>query len=124
MASLQHWIPVTPQDKRFYQTLGQRIAVVRRAQGLTQQQLAERLNLSQQTITHYEVGRLRVAVAALARKLAVPVEGLIGNRAPALNGKRGPTPKLQRQLEQIKQLPRAKQRFVIEMLETVLQQRG
>jgi hypothetical protein len=40
------------------------------------------------------------------------------------NQKRGPASKLQQQLEQIRQLPRAKQKFVIEMLETVIHQAG
>ena len=39
-------------------------------------------------------------------------------------GKRGPTPKLQRQLEQVSALPKAQQRFVMQMLDTVLQQNG
>lgn len=38
--------------------------------------------------------------------------------------KAGPAPKLQEQIEQISQLPRAKRRVVIEMLDTVLQQTG
>lgn len=127
MASLQHWMTVTPQDKRFYQALGQRLAAARKAQGLTQQQLAERLGISQQTLAHYEVGRLRVAVAmlpALAKELNVAVDVLIGGSNGTGKGKRGPTPRLQQQLEQVRQLPRAKQRFVIEMLDTVLQQSG
>lgn len=33
-----------------------------------------------------------------------------------------PFPKFQRQLEQLSRLPRAKQRFVLDMLDTVLQQ--
>jgi hypothetical protein len=49
---------------------------------------------------------------------------LIGAPAKAGKLKRGPTPKLQQQLEQISQLPRAKQRFVIEMLDTVLERAG
>ncbi|WP_199775610.1 hypothetical protein [Microbulbifer pacificus] len=36
--------------------------------------------------------------------------------------KRGPAPKLQRQIEQVALLPKAKQKFVSEMLETVIQQ--
>ncbi|WP_197493212.1 helix-turn-helix domain-containing protein [Woeseia oceani] len=124
MASSSHWITaVTPQDKRFYQALGQRVAELRKAQDLTQVQLAERLGVSQQTLAHYEVGRLRIAVAmlpALAKELAVSVETLVGT--PTIRNKRGPAPKLQRQIEQIQQLPRTKQRFVIEMLDTVLQQ--
>jgi len=37
-------------------------------------------------------------------------------------GKRGPTPKFQKQLERIAQLPRAKRRVVMEMLDGVLAQ--
>ena len=55
-----------------------------------------------------------------AETLAVSVEDLLGQEPqPA---KRGPTPKLQEQLEQLSELPRSKQRFVSEMLDTVLQQ--
>ena len=57
----------------------------------------------------------------VAGTLAVSLEELIGekNVQPA---KRGPAPKLQQQIERIQQLPRSKQRFVIEMLDTVLAQ--
>ena len=118
------WTQVmTPHDKRFYQELGQRIAHLRKAHDLTQQQLAELLGISQQTLAHYEVGRLRVAVAmlpALATTLATTVESLIGDASkPA---KRGPAPKLQQQLDRISQLPKAQQRFVIQMLDTVIAQ--
>lgn len=118
---------MTPEDKAFYQALGQRVAERRKAQDLTQQQLAERLGISQQTLAHYEVGRLRIAVAmlsTLAKELDVAVEDLLGEPTKQGKHKRGPTPKLQQQLEQISQLPRAKQRFVIEMLDTVLERAG
>ena len=55
---------------------------------------------------------------ALAESLAVPVEELLSTNHKVL--KRGPTPKLQRQLEQISRLPRSRQRFVMEMLDSVL----
>jgi len=88
-------------------------------------QLAERLGVSQRTINAYEVGRRRMPVSFLpliARLLGVSIEELMGEEpAPA---KRGPTPKLLRQIERIQQLPRSKQRFVIEMLDTVLAQQG
>lgn len=126
MATLSHWTAaMNPDDKRFYKELGQRIARLRKEQDLTQQQLATMLGISQQTLAHYEVGRLRVAVAmlpALATALATTVEDLIGDTTrPA---KRGPAPKLQQQIERISQLPRPKQRFVIEMLDTVIAQAG
>jgi transcriptional regulator with XRE-family HTH domain len=86
-------------------------------------QLAEWLGVSQQTITAYEVGRRRIQVSALptiARALGVSVEELIGE--PAMPAKRGPAPKLQQQLERITRLPKAQQRFVMQMIDTVLQQ--
>ncbi len=83
-------------------------------------------DIAQQTMAHYEGGTARIAVAMLptvARVLGVSIEELIGEgrRAP---GKRGPAPKLQQQLEQLTRLPKAKQRFVSEMLDSVLAQTG
>jgi len=52
----------------------------------------------------------------------VTVEALVAE-APK-PGKRGPAPKLQQQLERIATLPKAQQRFVMQMLDTVLQQQG
>ena len=40
------------------------------------------------------------------------------------NGKRGPAPKFQKQLERIAQLPRARQQVMMDMLDGVLAQRG
>jgi transcriptional regulator with XRE-family HTH domain len=116
-------VPVTEKD--FYRALGRRIAAARKAQGLSQQQLADELGIPQQTLGHYEVGRVRVAVAQLpqiARALATTVEELIGEEPRP--GKRGPAPKLLQQMERIQRLPRTKQRFVMEMLDTILQQAG
>lgn len=116
---------VTASDRSFYRALGQRLAEARKVSGLTQTQLAEQLGIAQQTLAHYEMGRLRVAVALLpplARALGVTVEELMGEEAPPT--KRGPAPKLRQQIERIQRLPRAKQRFVMEMLDTVLAQQG
>ncbi len=103
---------------------GARIAALRKDQGMTQVQLAEILGLTQQMVASYEVGRRRVPASLLpqiAETLAVSFEELIGKKdvQPA---KRGPASKLQQQIERIQRLPRAKQRFVIEMLDTVLAQ--
>ena len=71
----------------------------------------------------YEVGRRRMAVSALptlAKLLGVSLEELIGEEPKP--GKRGPTPKLARHMERISQLPKTQQRFVMQMLETVLAQ--
>lgn len=114
---------MTHDEKTFFRELGARIAQLRKDQNLTQQQLAELTGMSQQSVASWEVGRLRPAVSMLprlARILGVSTEALIGQEEkPA---KRGPTPKLQQQMERISQLPRTKQRFVMDMLDTVLAQ--
>ena len=125
MASSQPlWIDVVnSEDKRFFKELGTRIAELRKAQGFTQQQLADTLGLSQQMIASYEVGRRRVPISmlpTLAIALAATMEDLVAQ--PTKPSKRGPAPKLQQQMERISQLPRPKQRFVMEMLDTVLAQ--
>ena len=75
----------------------------------------------------FEIGCRRVPVSllpALAIRLALTVEEPIG--APGLRpaGKRGPAPKLQQQLERITQLPKAKQKMVSEVLDSLLAQAG
>lgn len=125
-ARIQFWTDTMAlDDKLFYQVLGQRIAQFRKARGLTQQQLAEILGIAQQTVAHYEGGRLRIAVAllpGLTKALAITVEDLLEETPKAAKSKRGPASTLERQIEQISQLPRAKQKFVMEMLDTVIQQ--
>lgn len=116
---------MSQEEKKFFRELGARVAQLRQEQALTQQQLAEALGIAQQQVASYEVARLRVPASMLprlARILGVSLEALIGEaEKPA---KRGPTPKLQRHMERISQLPKTKQRFVIQMLETVLAQAG
>lgn len=108
-------------DKQFYVALGQRIAERRRALGITQVQLAETLGIAQQTLAHYEVGRLRVAAALLlpfSEVLGLSLDELLGKTAKA--GKRGPAPRLQEQIERIGALPRSKQRMLIDMLDAAI----
>jgi transcriptional regulator with XRE-family HTH domain len=118
---------MTQEEKDFFVALGGRIAALRKEAGLTQAQLGEALGISQQHMASFEAGRRRVPVSALSllgRALGVTVEDLLGDTAAPATKRRGPAPKLQRQLERVSRLPRAQQRFVSEFLDTVLQQAG
>lgn len=115
---------ISKQERAFFTELGERIAQRRRDQAITQAQLAEALGVSQQTIQAYEVGRRRIPVSALpvlAQTLNQAIEELLG-ATPAASKRRGPPPRLQQHMERISQLPKPKQRFVMEILETVLTQ--
>lgn len=112
-------------DKGFYVALGRRIAERRRSQNLTQVELAKSLSVSQQTIANYESGVARVPPARLlhlAKVLGTSTDALLGEKPPPGNGKRGPAPKFQQQLERLGRLPRTKQRVVSDMLDAYLKQ--
>ena len=128
MALFMHEFPATAMaisdaEKEFFVALGERIAQLRKERNITQVQLAEILGVSQQTIQAYEVGRRRIQVSALpvvARTLRVSLEELFGETKG--RSKRGPASQLERSIERISELPRPKQKFVLQMLETVLAQ--
>ena len=119
---------MTAADRQFTKALGRRLAQFRQEAGLTQQAVAAQLGVAQQTLAHYEVGRLRVPVAlvpTLAALFDVPTDVLLGvapPRASKAAAKRGPTPKLQRQLERVSQLPKAQQHVLLAMLDGLLLQ--
>lgn len=74
-------------------------------------------------MAHYEGGVSRIAVETLtqlADALGVSIEDLIGTQARRSAGKRGPAPKLQQQLEQLQALPKAEQRAISRVLDSVL----
>jgi transcriptional regulator with XRE-family HTH domain len=115
---------ISASERAFFERLGARVSELRKAQNITQVEMAQTLGVSQQTINSYEVGRRRIPVSALptlARSLGVSLEELLGEDAGATK-KRGPAPKLQQQIERIQQLPRTQQRFVMQMLDTVIAQ--
>ena len=123
-----HWVEaMATDDKDFFVALGLRIAQLRKDRGWTQQELADKLGIAQQTLAHYEVGRTRMPASSLplfANLFSVPVDALVGNdkQQARTAGKRGPMSQLERSIERISELPKQKQRFVVEMLETVLAQ--
>lgn len=123
-------INVDSHDLKFFKAMGSRIAQARKALDFTQQQLADELGIVQQTVAHYEVGRIRVPATMLpklAETLGLSLDELLGLNEKSRNKgkvKPGPTPKLQQQIDRIHQLPKAQQRFVIRMLDTVIAQAG
>jgi transcriptional regulator with XRE-family HTH domain len=117
-------VAISTDERAFFIALGQRIAKLRKEQDITQVQLAELLGVTQQTVNSYETGRRRLPVSllpAVAQRLGVSVEALLTDDRKVA-AKRGPVPKLQQQMDRITQLPRARQQFVMEVIESVLAQ--
>ena len=126
MASLTQYIAAMTQDEKdYFKVLGARVAQLRKEQALTQVQLAEALGISQQMVASYEVGRRRIPVSmlqALAKALSVEVDALLGDDSAKARAKRGPVPTLARHMERISALPKTQQKFVLQVIESVLAQ--
>lgn len=109
---------ISDDDRAFFIALGARIAAQRKAQDLTQVELAEQLGISQQAMNSFEKGRRRVPVSLLpviANALDTTLDALIASPK-----KRGPQKKLRQQLEMIEALPIAKQRAIVQVLDSVI----
>jgi transcriptional regulator with XRE-family HTH domain len=115
---------MTHDEQQFLKELGARIAQLPKEAGLSQQAVADALEIAQQTYANYEVARARPAVSmlpTLAQLFGISVDELLGLHKIGA-AKRGPTPLLQKQIERLNSLPKAQQKVVMQMLEGVLSQ--
>lgn len=97
--------------------LGRNLAHARRQAGLTQEQLAERIQVEITTVSRYETGTTLpslVTLEAMAAVLHVTIANLLAEEAPqgSAVGKRV--------LTLLESLPPAKQRFVADMVASLV----
>jgi transcriptional regulator with XRE-family HTH domain len=103
------------------ETFGQRLARLRKAAGLSQQQLAKHLGTTQTLVSEYEHDNRRVhgeRLAKIASLLRVSADELLGHRPPKAND--APSLKLIRRLKAIEALPPQRQKFVLQTLDALL----
>lgn len=123
MSATLRFVLTMTTPKTFAKELGRRLARIRKEQGLTQTELAEALNLSQAVVAEYEAGRKNMPTWRLinvAEALGVPPDMLLAEQQDG-SAKRGPTPKLQKQMERISGLPKEHQRSIMQVLDMALQ---
>lgn len=100
------------------------MCALREAAGLTQEQVARQLGISQPSYALWE--RKEVALrpeqlTKLAQILGVRVEELL-EPEPARNGRGGPVGRARRVFESVSQLPRQQQRKILEVVEALVTQ--
>jgi transcriptional regulator with XRE-family HTH domain len=101
---------------------GKRLAAARKAKGLSQVAFAQALGTTRSNLAYYERKASNPTMDFIHRCAAildVSAGELIGAQVP--KHRPGPPSRLQHQIEQISRLPRSKQRFVSQLLDTVLQ---
>jgi transcriptional regulator with XRE-family HTH domain len=106
---------------------GRRLAALRKSRGLSQKELASRLETTREIIDYYERRSVNPSLAFIERSaqaLEVSVAELLGSEPKHGRNRPGPAPQLAQRLEQIRLLPRKEQEFVIRFLDTVLERTG
>ncbi len=103
---------------------GQRLHELREAAGLSQQQLADKLGMSQRAYSHWE--RRPVALRpdqlqSLAAALNLPVEALLTNGESKKRGS-GPAGKMRQLFEAASKLPRSQQEKILAILQPFIRE--
>jgi transcriptional regulator with XRE-family HTH domain len=104
------------------ETVGERLARIRRERGITQAELAEKLGLAQPNVSDYERGILRLnadLILKLTDILKVSADELLGLREPKLSGS-VKNRRLARRLEEIERLPRRDQEALLRTIDAFL----
>lgn len=106
----------TPQTD----TLGHRIARLRRDRGMTQVELAQKLAVSQPVVSDYENDVIRLpadVVSKIAAILGVSTDELLGHQSPAQNVGGLKNRRLYRRLQEIEKLPKRDQEALLRTID-------
>jgi transcriptional regulator with XRE-family HTH domain len=106
------------------ETLGRRIARLRREKGLTQAELAQRLQVSQPVVSDYENDVIRLpadVVVQIAQILAASTDELLGVKPPVARSGAGiKNRRLYRRMQEIEKLPRRDQDALLRTIEAFI----
>lgn len=139
MSSTSPYVPsITPYDllkmprrSRFQlppvlegnETIGQRLARIRKEQGYTQVELAKKIGIIQVLVSDYERNRLRISAEMLirfARALEVSTDEILGLNGTKRTTTNTPSLKILRRLNRIASLPPAKQKAFLQTIDALL----
>lgn len=104
---------------------GKRLSALRKARNWTQSNLAERLNTTIKMVAYFEreaTNPTQKTLVKLSEVFEVSTAELLGQKEESKNSKPGPTSKLEKLTSELAQLPRSKQKVVVDMLEGFLKQ--
>lgn len=105
---------------------GQRLALIRKEKGYSQEKLAEILGTTRPNIAYYERSAKNPTLDFIQRcadVLEVTAADLIGDgEAASTVRKRGPKSALEKSYEQVSNLPRSKQQEILKVVDALLAQ--
>ena len=105
------------------ETIGNRLARIRKAKGLTQEGLAEKIGITRSVIANYEKDRLRIydeMLIRIAMALSVSTDDLLGLTDSLISPEQSPSLRLSRRLSKIDRLPASEQKALLKTIDTYL----
>lgn len=110
------------------ETLGQRLARIRKERGFTQVELAQKAGTIQAVISDYERGRVRPhaeMLGQLAQALGVTADELLGIApAPSQKANRhGVSRRILRRMQALEELPAHDQKSILKLIDALVAQR-
>lgn len=105
------------------ESIGQRVARIRKERGFTQVELAAKIGIVQTLVTDYETDRLRLT-AEMAVRFAMALDVTLDELLHPNAGKaasRKPSRKVLRRLERIEELPPTQQTTLLRTIDTFLE---
>jgi len=104
------------------ESIGERIAGIRKERGFTQTELAEKIGITQVLLSSYERNRLRPPyeiIISLSQALDATADELLGLKQRQTVMKK-PSLKILRRLNRIEQLPASQQRVILQTIDNFL----
>jgi len=104
-------------------SIGARIAALRKERGLTQKELAERLTITQPVVSDYEHDVIRIpadVVLAIAKVLDVSTDELLGLKREPRNSAGVKNRRLSRRLQAIDALPKRDQEALLRTIDAFI----
>ena len=105
------------------ETVGQRLARIRKQRGHTQVQLAQAMGLIQSLVSDYETNRLNLSAEMAVRfalALDVSMDELLRPKTRDKSTAKTPSLKVVRRMDEIEKLPPRQQAFVLSALDSIL----
>ncbi len=104
------------------ETIGQRIARLRKERGLTQELLANKIGIVRVLVSDYERDRIRPhpeMIARFALAFGITTGELIGLESSNGSGKK-PNLAIQKRMRKIEELPQAQQRVILQTIDAFI----
>jgi transcriptional regulator with XRE-family HTH domain len=105
------------------ETIGERLARLRKERGFTQVELAKKIGTIQTLVSDYETDRLRLSAEMAVRfalALDVSTDDILNPKGLGKKPAKKPSLKIIRRMEEIEKLPPRRQAFVLTALDSLL----